>query len=146
LFGAGPHAAETDRGIYSPAARGRVYSELLERTRLLHRQGISAILDGTFATLDQLQQARAVADAPRSGFLAIECVCRPELARERIRRRQAAASDASEARPELHDIQRLRWEAWPAEIPQVRIDTEQPLESQVQSVLSALSSFTERDT
>lgn len=145
IFGAGPHQAKANGGIYSPAARGRVYAKLIERARALHRQGISAVLDGTFATLDQLQQARAIAKEPRSGFLAIECVCRPELAHERIRRRLAAGGDASEARPEIHDIQRLRWEAWPAEVPQVRIDTEQTLGVQVQRVLSVLASLIQHE-
>jgi predicted kinase len=145
LYGTGPHAVESDGGIYAPAARGRVYGEILKRARSLHSQGSSTVLDGTFATLDQLQQARAVATQPRSGFLAVECVCRAELARERIRGRLTAGSDASEARPETHDLQRIRWEAWPAEMSQVRIDTEQPLDVQVQRVLSALRSHLESE-
>ena len=145
LFGTGPHSSQPDGGIYSPAARDRVYSELFERARSLHCQGISTVLDGTFTTLDQLQRARAVADSRQSGFLATFCVCRPEVAHERICRRLTAASDASEARPEIHDIQRLRWETWPAQIPQVRIDTEQPLDVQVQCVLSALRSPIEHE-
>jgi hypothetical protein len=32
-----------------------------------------------------------------------------------------------------------RWESWPADIPQIRIDTEQPLANQVQMVLTELT-------
>ncbi|MBA2351915.1 MAG: hypothetical protein H0V78_09045 [Burkholderiales bacterium] len=96
------------------------------------------MLDSTFSTLDQLKTAQALAVDPRSKFLAIECVCRPEIARERIGRRLATGNDASDARPEVHDVQRMRWEAWPADVAQVRVDTEQPLPQQVAQVIAAL--------
>ena len=145
LFGAEPHAAEIDGGIYSPAARGRVYEALFEGARSLRRRGIACVLDGTFAALNELECARACANEQRGDFLAVQCVCRPELAHERIRGRLAAGSDASEARPEIHDFQRLRWEAWPAEVPQARIYTEQPLDVQGELVLAALRSYLDPD-
>jgi hypothetical protein len=45
--------------------------------------------------------------------------------------------DASDARPEIHDLQRSRWQTWPSEIPQIRIDTQQPLAAQVEQVVKA---------
>ncbi len=139
LFSAGPHVAQADGGIYRPAARQKVYAELFARARALAGERCSVVLDGTFSTPDILRQAQAVARASNSALLAVECVCRPEVARERIVRRLAEGHDASDARPEIHDLQRLRWEAWPADVPQVRVDTEQPLIEQVACVLSALS-------
>jgi hypothetical protein len=60
------------------------------------------------------------------------------MAERRIRERLAAGRDASESRPELVAIQRARWEAWPADVSQVAIDTEVPLARQVEGVLGAL--------
>jgi uncharacterized protein len=139
LFGAGPHAAEADGGIYRPEARERVYQEMFRRAAALHTDRLSVVLDGTFSTLDILDQAHKLAVDPRGVFLAIECVCRPEIAHERISQRLAAGRDASDARPEIHDIQRIRWESWPAHVPQVRIDTQQPLNKQVEQTIAALT-------
>jgi hypothetical protein len=47
--------------------------------------------------------------------------------------------DVSDARPDVHEIQRMRRENWPADIPQVRVNTEQPLANQVEQVLAALT-------
>jgi len=138
LFGAGSHAAGVDAGIYRPEAREQVYLELYRRAAALHADRISIVLDGTFSTLDSLHQAQKLAVDPSSTFLAIECVCRPEIARERINRRLATGQDASDARPEVHDAQRKRWEAWPIDVPQVRVDTQQPLQQQVEQVMAAL--------
>jgi uncharacterized protein len=139
LFGTGSHAAEKDGGIYTQDARERVYDEMCERGAALHADRISVVLDGTFSTLEMLSHAQQVARDPRSLFLAIECACRPEVAHQRITGRLAEGRDASEARPEIHDLQRQRWEAWPADVPQVRIDTEQPLDKQVEQIIAALT-------
>ncbi len=139
LFGAGTHAAETDGGIYHPEARERVYEEMFLRAAAFHADRISVVLDGSFSTLDLLRKARELAVDPRSVFLAAQCICRPETAYERIGRRLAEARDVSEAGPEIHDIQRMRWESWPADVPQVCIDTEQPMNKQVEQILTALA-------
>jgi len=96
------------------------------------------ILDGTFSTLEMLSKAQCLAADPPSIFLAVECICRPEVAHQRISQRLAMGRDASDAHPEIHDLQRQRWEAWTEEIPQVRIDSEQPLGRQVEQVVAAL--------
>jgi len=139
LFGSGPHAAQVDGGIYSPEARERVYVEMFHRAAALHADRISIVLDGTFSTLEAFRRAQQVVADSRSVFFAIECVCRPEVAHERISRRLAEGHAVSDARPEIHDIQRMRWQLWPAAIPQVRIDTEQPLDKQVEQVVVALA-------
>jgi predicted kinase len=138
LLGDGPQPAQADAGVYSPQSRERVYAEMFRRAKSLHGEGISVVLDGTFAEHAQLNAARSIGS--QSGHLpfAIECVCRPETARERIARRLAAGRDASDATPALRDLQSQRWQPWTADIPQVRIDTEQPLERQLEAVVAAL--------
>lgn len=139
LFGTGLHTSAMDSGIYRREARERVYDEMYRRAAALNGDRISAVLDGTFSTLDLLGKAQKVAVSPRSVFLAIECVCRPEVAHQRISQRVAKGRDESDARPEIHDLQRERWETWSADITQVRIDTEQPLNKQVEQVIAALT-------
>jgi predicted kinase len=138
LFGAGPNASETDGGVYRREAREHVYEEMFRSAAALHADRISVVLDGTFSTQDVLRRSRELAVHPRSVFLAIECICGPEVAHERIGRRLAEARDASDARPEIHNIQRTRWETWPLNVPQVRIDSEQPLNKQVELVIASL--------
>jgi aminoglycoside phosphotransferase family enzyme/predicted kinase len=138
IFGAGPHAANTDGGIYRQDARERVYEVMFHRAAEFHADRISVVLDGTFSSVDLLSKARQLAADSRSAFLAIECVCRPEVAHQRISQRQAEGRDASDAQPEIHDIQRMRWETWPAAVPQVSIDTEQPLKQQLEQVIARL--------
>jgi aminoglycoside phosphotransferase family enzyme/predicted kinase len=139
LFGTGPHAADADDGIYRQEAREQVYDEIFRRAAALNADRISVVLDATFSTQTLLRKAREIVANSRSVFLAIECVCPPETAHERIGRRLAEARDASDARPEIHDIQRMRWETWPVYVPQIRIDSEQPLNKQVESVIAALT-------
>jgi aminoglycoside phosphotransferase family enzyme/predicted kinase len=141
IFGAGPHPGQVDGGIYSREAREQVYEALNRRAAALRADRIAVVLDGTFSTSEMLEKARQLATDPKSAFLAIECICRPEVARERISRRLAEGRDASDARPEVYEIQRTRWETWPENVPQIRIDTEQPLPKQVEQVLAALTTY-----
>lgn len=142
LFGNQRHDAAVDAGIYASESRRRVYDELLRRAAALHRQGISVVLDGTFSTIESVRRAQSLVEQPRSRFLAVECVCSPTVAAERIGRRLAAGGDASEARPEMHAIQRARWEAWPANVPQVKVDTEEPQDRQLTTLLGAMRGLT----
>jgi aminoglycoside phosphotransferase family enzyme/predicted kinase len=141
IFDIDSRPAEADSGIYRQDARERVYDEMFRRAAALHADRISVVLDGTFSTEGLLRKVNDLAANPRSYFLAIECICRPGVARERIGQRLAEGRDASDARPEIHDIQRMRWEQWPANIPQLQVDSEQPLPQQVESVIAALTNI-----
>jgi aminoglycoside phosphotransferase family enzyme/predicted kinase len=139
LFGSGPHATGPDAGVYSPEARVQVYDEMLRRLGQHAAESVSVVLDGTFATIESLRAVERAATSPNRVFLAVECFCRPEVATARIGIRLSEGRDASEASPELHAIQRLRWETWPSDIPQIRIDTEQPRQTQLSQVLEKLA-------
>jgi uncharacterized protein len=141
IFGAGASAASIDVGMYSPEARQRVYDEMFRRAAALHADRISVVLDGTFSTTDMLHRAQELAVDPQSTFLAVKCVCRPEVARERIVQRAAKGRDASDATPEIHDLQRRCWEPWPEDALQIRIDTEQPVQEQLELVLVTLKPY-----
>ncbi len=139
LFGAGPHHDEIDSGAYSVDARDRVYDELFHRAAALNADGVSVVLDGTFSVARQLEQVRGLARHPRTELLAIECVCPRAVAQERIARRLMDGGDASDARPEIYDFQRTHWQAWPNDVPQLRVDTTRLLEEQVQQVVTMLA-------
>jgi uncharacterized protein len=97
LFGKSTQGTAVDAGMYRPEARQQVYDELFARGAAWQSAGVSVVLDGTFSTVDSVQHTRSVAKHPRAVFLAVECVCPPEVARERIERRLAEGRDASEA-------------------------------------------------
>lgn len=139
IFGAGPHITGSDSGIYRPEARKRVYAEMIARLKSLHAEQLSVVLDGTFSTHEMLRSAQAVIKQPQTIFLAIQCVCRKELAMERIGVRLAEGQDASDARAEIHEMQHMQWETWPADVPQIQVDTEQPIDAQVEGVLQTLA-------
>ncbi len=144
LFGAGPHHDAIDAGAYSVEARERVYDELFHRAAALNADGVSVVLDGTFSVTRQLEQVRRLARHPRTELLAIECVCPLAVAKERIARRLVEGGDASDARPEIYDFQRTHWQAWPNDIPQIRVATTRPPEEQVQQVVTTLSAASNR--
>lgn len=139
IFASGSRPVEADSGIYQPAARERVYDELFQRAAALHADRVGVVLDGTFSQVDLLLKARDLAAHPHSVFLAIECICRREVAHGRMAQRLTDARDASDAHPEIHDIQSQRWETWPANVAQFQVDSEQPLHQQVESVIAALT-------
>jgi aminoglycoside phosphotransferase family enzyme/predicted kinase len=141
LFGGGSGFLRADEGVYSEQSRRVVYEEMFRRATAQYVDRLSIVLDGTFSKVESVTTARALASDPQSMFLAVECVCRPELAHQRIIQRLAAGQDASEARPEIHDMQRFRWEPWPSDIRQVQVDTEHPLDAQVKQVIGALAAL-----
>ena len=138
LFGNASGAAGTDEGIYHPHSRKLVYAEMFQRAAALEAERISIVLDGTFSSSDLITGASELAARGQAVFLAVECVCSEEAAHQRIRQRLADGQDASDARPKIHDVLRQRWQPWPPSVPQVRVDTEQPLEAQLASVFAAL--------
>jgi predicted kinase len=139
LYGSGPHPAGCDEGIYGQQARERVYDAMFRQAAALAADHISVVLDGTFSTVSSLKRAHQIAARPRDLFLAVECVCRTEVAHQRINKRLAEGRDVSDARPEIHELQRMRWEARPPDMPIIRVDTERPLENQVTQVIGALT-------
>ncbi len=102
--------AGPDRGIYTPAWTARVYAGLLERAAPIVASGRVAILDATFSTRSQRRRAREAADALGVPVRFLETRCAPEVARERLARRAAAGTDASDAGPELYARSLARFE------------------------------------
>lgn len=138
LFGNRAVTNELNAGIYTADSRQQVYAELFRRARALCADRVSIVLDGTFSNLASVQEAQRLASESHANFFAIECVCSPQVAQQRIENRLSGSTDASQAWPELHDQQRDKWEAWPGDVPHVRLDTEQPLAVLKSQIVDAL--------
>jgi aminoglycoside phosphotransferase family enzyme/predicted kinase len=138
LFGKSQAPAEFAGGNYTPQRRQQVYAEMLRRASLFHQQDVSVVLDGTFSTAASIADAHSIVKDARGLFLAVECVCDPAIARQRILHRLAMSENASEMRPELTLAQSTSWEPWPAYIPQRRIDCAADPHVQVAKVLDEL--------
>ncbi|MDJ0867338.1 MAG: AAA family ATPase [Myxococcota bacterium] len=99
-----------DEGIYSEAARDRVYDAVLERARPVLASGRVAILDATWSRRAHRDRARGLAAELGSRALFVETRCADAVALDRLARRRAAGRDLSDAGPELHAESRARFE------------------------------------
>jgi aminoglycoside phosphotransferase family enzyme/predicted kinase len=106
-------------GAYSTKQTNRTYSGLLARARPVLESGRIAILDATFGR--RADRRAAVRFARELGVAAVlvEVGCDAKVARERLARRMAAGTDASDAGPEHHAASKRAFEA-PAEWPEKR--------------------------
>jgi len=116
-----------DRGMYAPERRRAVYEALRERAASVVGSGRTAILDATHHERAERERMRGWARDHGVAVLLVAVGCGPEVARERLRERQAAGRDPSDAGPELLDASLADFEApteWPtADRFEVRTDT-----------------------
>jgi aminoglycoside phosphotransferase family enzyme/predicted kinase len=104
--------------VYATAVTERVYAGLLQRAAPVLASGRSAILDATYARADLRRGPLDWARERGVPVRLVEVRCRPELALERLERRERAGRDPSDAGPELYRELAPRFEPpdeWPAE-------------------------------
>ena len=99
-----------DEGIYAPDAVERTYAALFERARPIVNSGRVAILDATFSRRCHRAMAAELAAELGVGQRMIEVRCAPEIARERLARREAQGTSASDAGPALYGHSVARFE------------------------------------
>jgi aminoglycoside phosphotransferase family enzyme/predicted kinase len=104
--------AEGARELYGAAAKDRVYRELLARARPVLSSGRIALLDATWSRRAWRDRARELARELGVPILFVEVRCPPDLARERLARREEAGDDASDAGPALHQASVAAFEAF----------------------------------
>lgn len=100
LFGLAPEARSDSglaAGLYSREAGERTYARLAERARTIIGAGLPAIVDAAFLQRSQRDVFRALAAELHVPFVIFHCHAPPAVLRQRIERRAAARSDASEA-------------------------------------------------
>jgi len=127
--------ADPDRGLYSPAARARVYDELLRDADRLLADGESVVLDASWSDLAQRERAESLAQHHSVDLDAVECVLDPAVARQRLERRLARGDAASDATPEIADHLRARWPAWPGAF---HVDSAPPIERVIAAAIEAV--------
>jgi aminoglycoside phosphotransferase family enzyme/predicted kinase len=93
-------ANEWGSGAYAPEHVERTYAGVLERARPVLASGRTAIVDATFSKRAQRDAAGRLAGDLGCPAFVVEVQCAPEIARDRLARRAAAATDPSDAGPE----------------------------------------------
>jgi len=122
-------------GIYSAEMTIKTYELLLERSLAALANGQPVIADASF--LRRAERERFAAAAQRQGvpWLTALMECPPEIALERLDRRQTMGLDASDGRRELFASQAAVFEP-PAETENIiRIDTARDVDYNVQRIL-----------
>jgi aminoglycoside phosphotransferase family enzyme/predicted kinase len=127
-------------GAYADHVRASVYGELHKRATLHLALGHSVVLDATYMRHDDRVAARRVAEEADVPFLAVEVAASENVIRERMARRDHAATP-SDARWHIYVAQRRRLEP-PHELGDdelVRVDGGAPLRTCVEAVLARLA-------
>jgi aminoglycoside phosphotransferase family enzyme/predicted kinase len=100
LHGFAPDArtrSGTGEGIYAAAGTRLTYDRLAQAARGVLEAGHRVVVDAAFLTRAERGAFRALALDAGAEFLIVSCEAPPQLLRERVAKREAAASDASEA-------------------------------------------------
>jgi aminoglycoside phosphotransferase family enzyme/predicted kinase len=98
------------RDAYDPAITERVYAEVLRRASVVLSSGRPVVIDASFRSRDMRHRASDLATARGVPFFFVECRVAPEVARERLRRREGTSA-VSDARLPLFDDFWARFEA-----------------------------------
>lgn len=98
-------------GLYSAAMSERTYAECLRIADRLLAAGWSVILDGVFGRRAERDAAREVAGRRRTPVRIVWCDVPDAELRARLRQRASTGRDLSDAREELLDAQRRRYES-----------------------------------
>jgi aminoglycoside phosphotransferase family enzyme/predicted kinase len=132
--------AALDRGKYAPDERERVYAEIVRQAADFLAEKRPLVIDGTY--IERRQREPFVQLVRDSGvrLLVVECVAPDEVVKARQEQRQDESWTASEGRWEVYVAQKARLE--PAtelfESERIIVDTTQPLDRQIESVLASL--------
>ena len=84
-------------GIYAPAATRLTYDRLARAARDALEAGYRVVVDAAYLARAERDAFRALARDAGAEFLIVSCEAPAEFLRERVAKREAAASDASEA-------------------------------------------------
>jgi aminoglycoside phosphotransferase family enzyme/predicted kinase len=137
LLGPSPALAEYGEGRYEVGARQEIYRELFQQAARELSNGLSLVLDGTFSRRELRDKASAVAAERGAICLLVHCRCPPEIALERIIRREQEDSSASETRPGFYARQASEFQL-PDDSHSVIVETTLPLSDQMQVVREEL--------
>jgi aminoglycoside phosphotransferase family enzyme/predicted kinase len=129
--------ADFGEGIYSEEATALTYGKLLRQAQVEIDRGNSVILDASFSPMHQRREALRLASDMDANIIFIECRCREEIIRQRLKKR-TEAPEISDARLKHLDGFKSRYK----ELDEItsenlfRIDTEKSLKDNVAEILS----------
>jgi aminoglycoside phosphotransferase family enzyme/predicted kinase len=130
-----PAPASYGAGLYSAGATAATYDAMLSRAATALAHGESVVLDASWTDPEWRARARAVGGDTVADMVELECRAPAALAVERIRRRQIAGGDPSDATPEIAAAMAAETAPWPTA---VSIDTSQAIENTLAHALSHL--------
>lgn len=130
-----PLRDEPWRAAYSAQMTERVYAELLRRSRQVLESGRSVVLDATFSSRAQREQARQLARSAGASFAFVECRASEAVAKQRLEAR-ARGPSVSDGRLEIYAQLAARYDAVTELLPpeHAPIDTNGPLEESLRQL------------
>lgn len=135
--------ATTDHGagLYTASATEHTYAALVAAARGWLARGVSVALDASFRRADHRAQAITAAEALGVPWLAVECVCPPDVARARLAARTHDPAAVSDADWRVYQQLAAEWEPW-TELPPARhhvVSTADDLDTASAAILAAAS-------
>ena len=127
-------------GIYSPSFTERTYGQLIDRVRPLLLAGQSVVLDASFSRRDYRRAAIRLARETGAQSACLYFDVPDEVIRARLEQRLRQGGDPSDARPEIFDAQKRRFQR-PTEITGERlviVPARGSLEAKVWAVIRGL--------
>ena len=111
-----PHGADAAdayrQGLYAPEQVSRVYGELRERARDLLEGGVSVVLDASWSSAHEREQAAELARETSADLVQLQCSVPLEVARARLAARPRD-SDPSDATDEVLQAMTRDIDPWP---------------------------------
>ena len=102
------------QGIYTSERTADTYREVLRRARVALGLGESVVLDASFTDDAWRAAARTLAAEAHADLTELRCTVDAETAAERMRRRAAAGTGASDATPAIAVAMAAAGEPWPS--------------------------------
>lgn len=97
---------EFGKGIYSEEITGKTYERAHKRAAEKLRSGKSVLIDASYKSRMDRQQAMEAASSSGADFFIIECVCPEDIVRKRLDLRLSDTGEASDGRWEIYLAQK----------------------------------------
>jgi uncharacterized protein len=123
---------------YAPEQRQRVYDELLSKTDDLLADGLSVLLDGTFADAEQRRRVAGLADRRGATLHFLHCECPASVALQRVAERLSGGDSLSEATPEVYRGQQQTADWNFGDLRHVKVDTTRSIPEMFHDVVAAV--------
>jgi hypothetical protein len=136
LFAERGRGAAIGAGIYSEAARDRVYAEIARQAAGYLDARRAVVVDGTYIARAQRAPIIELTRRRRARLLVVECAAPDEVVRQRQLRRESEAWSTSEGRYEVYLAQKEQMEPAMEVTPRQRLHlfTTRPLSEQIADV------------